>query len=257
MKKMYTSLQDAPVNEDLTVLDVIDHQLNAWLKRLGIFSGGHLIKHDEEINYHPVRIRAELGEMVIPAGLAIKIFIHTDDDVKKTLVEMKKGETGHVEAMTCGQGCVNALARFGLKDDAEFTFVRRLPHMDYVTIIDRRERTRLSEGEAARIWGQTEGQEATQFYFAKRNKPFMVQEIIGGQKITRHLITHGIRVGAEIMLESISQTQEIHAPNMEHITVSSPGGLRMYLTPFQAAQIIVRTSAREDVDLQTVSGQKS
>lgn len=253
---MYTSLQDAPVNEDLTVLDVTDSHLNAWLQRLGIFTGGHLIKHDEEINYHPVRIRAELGEIVIPAGLAIKIFIHTDDDVKKTLVEMERGETGHVEAMTCGRGCVNALSRFGLTEGAEFTFVRRLPHMDYITVIDRRERTRLSEGEAARIWGKTEGQEATQFYFAKRNKPFMVQEIIGGQKITRHLITHGITVGAEIMLESIAQTQEIHAPSMEHLTVSSPGGLRMYLTPFQAAQIIVKTTARTEADLQVVSGQE-
>ncbi len=256
MKKMYTSLQDAPINEDLTVLDVTDSRLNAWLQRLGIFTGGHLIKHDEEINYHPVRVRTAVGEVVVPAGLAIKVFIHTDDDAKKTLVEMTKGETGHIEAMTCGKGCINALGLLGLKEDEDFTFVRPLPHMDYITIINRRERTRLSEGEAARIWGKIEGLEATQFYFAKRNKPFVVQEIIGGQKIIRHLMTHGILIGSEIMLESITQTQEIHAPDTEHITVSSRGGLRMYLTPFQAARIIVKISARADMDSQVIPGQK-
>ncbi|PID77143.1 MAG: hypothetical protein CSB24_02915 [Deltaproteobacteria bacterium] len=253
MKETYTSLLDAPINEDLVVLEVADVQLGTWLQRMGIFADGHLTRHDEEINYHPVRIRADLGEVVIPAGLALKIFVHTDE-LKKPLVEMEKGESGHVEAMTCGKGCVKALEHLGLKDDTEVTFIRSLPHMDYITVIDRKDRTRLSEGEAARIWGHSPGQKSTQFYFARRKQPFKVEEIIGGRKLIQHLTTHGVYAGAELSLESIAPVQEMHAPDMEHITISSPGGLRMYLTPMQAGQIVVKSLDRKLDEIKTVAG---
>ncbi len=243
---MYTSLLDAPVNTDLVVLEVTSPQLYTWLQRMGVFVGGHLMRNEEEINYHPVRVRGDKGEVVVPAGLGIKIFIHTGDDVKKPLVEMKKHEVGHVESMSCGKGCINALRHLGFEDNTEVTFIRALPHMDYVTIIDRRDRTRLSEGEAARIWGQCEGEKPTQFYFARRNKPFSVKEIIGGKKITKHLVTHGVHAGSEIILESIEQVQETHNPETTHITVSSPGGLRLYLNPVQAGKIIVKAHIREN-----------
>ncbi len=113
-------------------------------------------------------------------------------------------------------------------------------------MIDRNERTRLSEGEAARIWGACGEEEATQFYFAKRLTPFVVQEIIGGKKIQKHLETHRVHVGSELILESIAQVQEIHQPETSHITVSSSGGLRIYLTAIQAEQIIVKTAAQSD-----------
>ncbi len=244
---MYSSLRDAPVNTELTVLGVSRPDLAFWLQGMGIFVGSTVLRHDSEINYHPVRIRGRRGDMVVPAGLGIKVFVHTDEGEKVPLVEMKKKQTGHVESMTCGRGCIAALKHLGLEEGADITFVRALPHMDYVTVLDRQRRTRLSEGEAARIWGRGEDGEATQFYFARKNTRFQVAEIIGGKKITQHLKTHGVEPGKTLVLKAIEQVQELyeHKPCSEHITISSPGGLRLYLSLQKAAEITVRSVASE------------
>ncbi|PID41208.1 MAG: hypothetical protein CR981_04260 [Proteobacteria bacterium] len=243
---MYSSLQDAPVNTELVLVEVLRPPLAHWLQRMGLFVGGTVIRHDEEIVYHPVRVKGDRGDVVVPSGLGIKIFVHTENDEKKTLVEMLKNERGHIESMSCGRGCINALKHLGLEENSDVTFIRALPHMDYVTVIDRRERTRLSEGEAARIWGSSADSTATQFYFCRRGKPFEVQEIIGGRKIREHLKTHGVYPGCNLVLESIEQVQELHVPDTEHIIISSPGGLRLYLTLVQAGKIIVRAADRSE-----------
>ncbi len=238
---MYSSLIDAPVNTELTLLEVTSPQLSIWLQRMGLFVGSILMRHESEINYHPVRVRGAKGDVVIPAGLGIKVFMHNDSDEKLPLVEMRRKQTAHVESMVCGRSCVSALEHLGIKEGEDVTFIRALPHMDYVTVIDKKERTRLSEGEAARIWGKGEDGVSTQFYFARRKTDFVVEEIIGGRKITVHLATHGVRPGSNLMLEAIEQVQELHTPDTKHITISSPGGLRLYLNPNQAGEVIVKS----------------
>lgn len=241
---MYSALISAPSHTDLVILSVTSPKLALWLKRLGLFTGSHIIRYDEEINYHPVRVRGKKGDVIIPAGLGIKILIHAENGERKPLVEMGRKEKGHIEAMSCGRGCIDALNHLGIREDMDVTFIRSLPHMDYVTIIDKRDRTRLSEGEAARIWGKCEDGQEIQFYFAPRNKLFSVAEIIGGRKIKDHLKTHGVQPGCSLALEAIEQTQELHKPGVEPVTITSAGGLRLYLNPGQAEKIIVKSVAR-------------
>lgn len=242
---MYSSLLDAPVHTDLTLLDVTHPRLERWLQRLGLYVGSHLMRHDEEINYFPVRVRTSRGDVVVPAGLGIRVFVHVDSGERKPLVEMQRKEQGHVETMSCGRGCLQALAHLGLEEEAAVTFIRALPHMDYVSLIDRRERTRLSEGEAARLWGRGEDGVDRQFYFATRNQPFAVREIIGGRMVREHLHTHGISPGCSLVLESIEQTQELHKPGSEPVTISSQSGLRLYLNRIQAGQMVVKSVVRQ------------
>lgn len=237
---LFSSLNDAPVNTGLILTGVNSSDLDRWLQRLGLFVGGHLIRHDREINYYPVRVRGNRGDVIVPAGLGIKIIVHLDSGERKPLVEMNRHESGHIETIDCGRGCIQGLAHLGIEEEREVTFVRALPHMDYLAIINRRERTRLTEGEAARIWGKSDNEEATQFFFCKKNIPFRVEEIIGGNKIREHLLTHGIEAGCQLLLESIEQTQELHKPGMEPVTITSPGGLRLYLNPAKADRIFVK-----------------
>lgn len=241
---MNTLLTDAPLNTDLTLTGVKNPALHRWLQRLGLFVGGHLLRHDQEINYYPVRVRGSRGDVIVPAGLGIKIVVHLNSGERKPLVEMNRNEKGHIETIACGKGCAHAMECLGIEEDMEITFIKALPHMDYLALINRQERTRLSEGEAARIWGKNENEESTQFYFAKRNIPFLVEAILGGDKIQEHLLTHGIRVGCHLLLESIEQTRELHKPGLEPVTISSPGGLRLYLNPAQAGQILVKCAVR-------------
>ncbi|MFV0439632.1 MAG: FeoA domain-containing protein [Desulfopila sp.] len=244
---MYFSLLDAPVNCELTLLQVHRPHLLSWLQRLGLFVGGVLTKLHDEINYHPVRIRGSKGDLVVPAGLAIQTFVHTANGERKPLVEMTRNQQGHVEAISCGRGCQAALARLGIGEGDDLTFIRTLPHMDYVTVIDRRERTRLSEGEAASIWGHCDSEPPTQFYFARRDTPFTVLEIIGGRRAADHLATHGVAPGCSLTLEAIGQVQGIHRAGKAHITVSSPGGLRFYVSADQATEITVKTKDNGEV----------
>lgn len=245
---MYSALIDAPIHTDLVLLEITKPELASWLQRLGLFVGSTIIRHDEEVNYHPVRVRGSKGDVVVPAGLGIKVVVHSETGERKPLVEMKKNEQGHIETMSCGRGCVQALFHLGIEEDSDVIFIRSLPHMDYVTLINNLVRTRISEGEASRLWGKCEGEEETQFYFATKNKPFLVQEIIGGRQIQKHLRTHAIEPGVTLLLEKIEQTRELHKPGARPITISSPGGLRLYLNPAQAGNIIVKSAARENED---------
>jgi Fe2+ transport system protein FeoA len=242
---MYSSLLNAPTHTELVLLEITHAGLEVWLRRLGLYVGSRLVRHDEEVNYYPVRIRGNRGDVATPAGLGVRIFVHLESGERKPLVEMKKNERGHVETMSCGRGCRQGLAHLGIVEDAEVTFVRLLPHMDYTVVIDRRERTRLTEGEAARLWGRDGNGEERQFYFAARNTPFEVTEIIGGRKVREHLKTHGIQPGCSLILETIEQTRELHKPGVEPIAVSSQGGLRLYLSPTQAGQMIVQSAVRQ------------
>jgi len=243
---MYSSLIDAPIHTDLTLLEITRPELASWLQRLGLFVGSTIIRHDDEVNYHPVRVRGTKGDVVVPAGLGIKVIVHSENGERKPLVEMEKKECGHIETMSCGRGCIQALSHLGIEEESDVVFIRSLPHMDYVVLIDKTIRTRLSEGEASRLWGKSEGEEATQFYFAKRKKLFLVQEIIGGRKISEHLKTHGVEPGSTLVLEKIEQTRELHKPGTRPVTISSPGGLRLYLNPSQAGRIIVKSAVQEN-----------
>lgn len=253
---MYSSLIDAPVHADLVIVEVLRPELAQWLNRLGLFTGGHIVLNDEEIAYHPVRVRGDKGDVIIPAGLGLKILVHTENDARIPLVEMQRKEKGHVEALSCGRGCIQALEQLGIRKDTNLTLIRSLPHMDYITIISRKVRTRLSEGEAARIWGRCEGGDETQFYFAPQNKPFDVLSLIGGRKIQNHLATHGIQPGCTLVLERIEQTRELHAPGVKPIAVTSAGGLRLYLSPSQAERIIVKAVARQENSGQSADSYK-
>lgn len=240
---MYSSLIDAPVNTDLILLQVNNPNLEVWLKRLGLFTGAKIVRHTRDFEYAPVRVRAGKGDVIIPAGLAMKIYVHLENGEKKPLAEMKKKDRGHVEIHSAGRYAEKQLSRLGLSENSEIVFLRSLPHMDYITVINRNERTRLSEGEAARIWGRLPGAYLSQFYFAAANTPFTVEEIMGAQSACEHLKTHGVFPGVELKLEAIEQAQSLHQPINEPVIISSPSGLRVYFSPGKASQVIVRADS--------------
>lgn len=238
---MYSSLIDAQVNAELTIVKIASVNLTTWLNHLGLYIGSQITRHDDEINFHPVRIRGESGDVVIPSGLGIKTLVHLDSGERRPLTEMSKHDHGHLETIAGGHGCTMALQKLGLEIGSEITFLRTLPHMDYIVTVNEEHRTRISEGEAARIWGKSEDGSAIQFYFARRGVPFTITDILGGRGVNEHLQTHGIALGHSMVLEGIQQAQEAHTPSEKTITVSSSSGLRLYLNLRQAGQIVVKS----------------
>ncbi len=239
---MYSSLLDAPINMELALLEITDPELERWLQRLGLFVGATLIRHDREFNFSAVRARGKKGDMILPAGLAMKIYVHIESGEKIPLTEMKKHHQGHLELHSGGKGVEDTLKKMGFAEGEDIHFVRCLPHMDYITIVDKNERTRLSEGEAASIWGYYPGEEETQFYFAKKHQDFTVTQILGGTGRKAHLKTHGVEQGSILTIESIEQASILHAPASEPVTISTREGLRLYLSTEKAGAIIVRAN---------------
>ncbi len=244
---MLTSLLEAQPQTGLILHAVSGTDLAAWLERLGLAVGSRLLRHAEEAVYHPVRVRGEQGDVVVPAGLGVEIFVHDEEkDIRKPLVEMARGERAHIEALACDRPSEEGLRRFGLAVGKNIECIRPLPHMDYVTRIGSSHRTRLSEGEAARILGRHQDGEEIQFYFASRHKAFSVTAILGNPETTAHLAAHGVREGSELVLEVIEQVRELHKPAAAPVTISSQGGLRLYLTPEQAQRIVVQYAPRPE-----------
>lgn len=242
---MYSSLLDAPINTELIVLKITNPVLEKWMQRMGLFTGGHIIRHDDEtFNFYSVRVNGVNGDVVIPAGMVMKLYIHLESGEKTPLNLMKKGQEGHVEIHSGGRFIEKALAQLGLPVGGSIRFIRSLPHMDYLVLINRRERTRLSEGEAARIWGHYPGKAPTQFYFARKDLDFEVREVMGGPRGVKHLKTHGVSVGEKLTLESIDKANSLqeHGPASTPVTISSPDGLRLFLTPEKASAVIIRTT---------------
>ncbi len=232
---------DAPINSELTLLEITNPALERWLQRLGLFVGATLIRHDREFHFFAVRARGSKGDVIIPAGLAMKVYVHIESGEKIPLTEMKKNHRGHLELHSGGKFVEETLKRMGFEEGEDIEFIRSLPHMDYITIVNKNERTRLSEGEAASIWGYYPDEAETQFYFARKHLDFQVTEILGGPKRKEHLKTHGVEPGNILTIESIEQASSLHAPASEPVTVSTKEGLRLYLSPEKAGAIIVRT----------------
>ncbi len=94
---MYSSLMDAPINSELFLLEITNPALERWLQRLGLFVGATLIRHDREFRFFAVRARGSKGDVIIPAGLAMKVYVHIESGEKIPLPEMKKNHRGHLE----------------------------------------------------------------------------------------------------------------------------------------------------------------
>ncbi len=236
-------LIDAPINASLKIVEItaLDGSiLKEWLAHLGLFAGTVIMRHDDELHYHPLRVRGENGDVVIPAGFGLKTIVHIDNsDIRKPITEMEKGEIGHIESIGGGKGLQKALEKLGLTVDSKVTFLHDLPHMDYVTVIDRNHRTRLSEGEAAKIWGKYQDGREGQFYFSRKGEKFTVTDVLGGPRAKKHLEAHGVKARNTMVMETVEQAQTLHKPDADHVIISSTGGLRLYLTPERAERIIV------------------
>ncbi len=243
---IYTPLLDAPISRELELTSFDSKGLQQWMQHLGLFKGSCIIRHGEDVQYCPVRVKGSLGDVIVPAGFGIKTIVHLDDsDQRCPLTEMPKKGRGHIETIAGGSGLREGLKKLGLIEEGAIEFIHTLPHMDYVTVINDRQRTRLSEGEAAKIWGEFKGNGKKgegQFYFSRKGEKFWVKKILGGKKSELHLASHGVRQGDTLYMETVKQAQEMHKPIASPVVISGSGGLRLYLSPQQAAEIIVKTA---------------
>lgn len=236
---MYTTLSEAPFEKPLKLVSVKNPNLSMRFQQMGFFEGSILTRHNETIQIQAIRIKGPEGERVLGGGMAAKVVVHLDDGRKFPLVEMKQGETGHIEGITGGTGLDSALATLGLHNDDCVTFIRKLPPMEHTIITENNTRIHLTESMAAKIWGKS-GEILMQLVTAPRNVPFYVEKIIGGQEIISNLGSMQITAGTRLIPEGVRPAQILYMSRKNPLIVSSSDGLRLFLRQEDGHQIFVR-----------------
>ncbi len=238
---MNVPLTDAAIGKLLVIVEVTDPDLALRLNRMGLFEGSEIARLEQEVLAQPVRVRGPQGDAVLGGGMAMKIVVHLDDGRRLPLSEMRPGQTGHLEGLTGGPSLDKALETLGIKSDDRIEFLRKLPSMEYVAVVENVGRVRLTEGMAAKIWGGM-GEKRLQFASAKVKEKFRVEEILGGTNARRMLAEKNIEPGRTLILEKVAPAQNLHAGVKNPVAISNRDGLRLFLAPDDAKSILVRES---------------
>jgi len=244
---MRISLDQAPVGRSLRLAAVMHPALEQRLSRMGLYPGCVLRREDEEVALQPVRVRGPKGEATLSAGMAAKVVVHHDDGHKTPIIEMLPGEAGHIEGLTSGTGLEQALATLGLCEDDRIQLLRKIPPMRYTARLGERRRLYFTESVAAKLWGELDGRKI-QFANARRDHPFVVTAILGGDAAREQVEALGIHNGSTLMLEHIAPANAVRGTGDDagtRIVITSEDGLRLYLGQDQATRVIVDDQAQE------------
>ena len=226
---MLIPLDQAPFDQPL-ILERIDNQnLAERLQRMGLFEQDRIIRLDEKLLVHSIRIRGPKGDATLGGGMGVKTIIHLEDDRKMPLSDMEPGETGHIEGITGGSALAHTLEVLGFRENDPITMVRKLPPMEYITVIEHGPRIRLSEGDAAKIWG-TVNDKQLQYSLTPINRKFLVTEILGGKRAHKKIKNMGIKPSSVLILEGVEQTRSFHLSLVSaHLVITSRDGLHLHL----------------------------
>jgi Fe2+ transport system protein FeoA len=235
-------LTEAPFGKPLILSAITRPELEDLLSRLGLFLGHTLMREDEEVLLHPVRVRSACGDVVLGGSMALRIIVHLDDGRRLPLTDLSTGDTGHIEGTTCSYSLCEALAVLNLNENDPITYLRQLPHMDYSVIVGENRRERLNEGVAARIWGRL-GEQRTQFVFAGKGQAFVVEKVLGGARAVKALRGKGISPGVSIRLEAVAPAQALSLAAHEPVVITTDDGLHLHLRSRQAGCIRVKVEA--------------
>ncbi len=236
---MSLQLIDAPLGEPLVLAGVLDPELALRLRRIGLSEGSEIVRLDGEVLVQPVRIRGPRGEAVLGGGMAMKTIVHLDDGRRLPLTEAEPGEGGHIEGLAGGPAFSRSLGILGLKSDDRIEVTRKLPPMEYITLVESGGRVLLTEGMAAKIWGRM-ADRMQQFVSARVGRLFHVMDILGGSNARQMLRSRGIEPGKIITLETVARAQTLQPDIRNPVVISSREGLRLFLEATDGRRILVR-----------------
>jgi Fe2+ transport system protein FeoA len=240
---MTISLTQAPFDRPLILSDIIDSELETLLSRLGLVRGHAFSRENEEVLQHPVRVRTISDDVVIGGGMAMRVIVHLEDGRRLPLTDMTTGQCGHIEGSVGSTHLSEAMTILGLQEGKTITYRRQLPSMDYTVLIDKKQRQRIPEGMAAKIWGRI-GDRHLQFVSAGKDQPFRIEKILGARRSMEALAEKGILPGRIITLEAVAPAQIITMAVHNPVVITTDDGLHLHLSAGQAEQILVETVNR-------------
>ena len=233
------NLEEAPTGDVLRLVSVQDAELKKDLTRIGLERGAKFIKFPkEEIARQSVRVHGSKGNVILGGGMSAKVIVCREDGTKTPLSRMKPKERGKIDGFTGGPGLRETLKTLGFTVGEDILFMRLLPPMEYVAVVDREKHVHLQEGIASKIWGVSEGREK-QFTSAGKLKDFSVTQLLGGARARGYLQNLDISPGTNLILISIETGKPIAFGPRDHLAIETMDGLRIHLGPNEAKAIYV------------------
>nr|WP_320049574.1 FeoA family protein [uncultured Desulfuromonas sp.] len=232
------SLCDAPVDQPLLLHAIHDRRLAAQLEKIGLSANSRLTRLDETLTLRTIRVESASGQAILSGGMGLKTIIHLDDGRRLPLMDMEVGQSGHIEGTTGGRSLTQILETLGLKEDEPITLIRKLPPMEYRVRLENNQRITLSEGDAARIWGECE-QSQIQFSLASAHKTFQVARLLGGHQAQQRLVKDSIQPGSDLVLESVRSVQDLCLAPEPQLVINSQDGLHLHLSQEESRHISV------------------
>jgi Fe2+ transport system protein FeoA len=245
---MIISLSKAPVGRLLLVIEVSNERLAGELGKFGIREGQELIRlEDDAAALQPVKLRGPQGEAILTGNMASGLVVHLDSGQIVPLLEMKPGDKGHLEGVTCVPDSVmtETYHVLGLHENDSIEFVHKQPSMEYTALVDEKKRINLPGGMAAKLWGESLGQ-SLQFAMAGAGKEFRLKKILGGPAAQERITGMGLTPGNSLVLEAVKPTQTVRLATKDPVAVSTPENLRFWLPPQAANLLLVKLKADPD-----------
>lgn len=220
------------------IISIKGETLTRSLGTYGIFEDSCVTTLIPDDAFTPtLKVLATNGMITLPGHLAERIIISTENVTTGNMQALAEGKTGVVDRILDAEA-EERLAALGISKGMNIKLERRLPHMEYIVLVEKKQRIRLPESLAAVIIGSSLDQ-VQQLSFAHRGKPFTVRCIALSDNHFGILCEAGIKVGTEISLEGIEAGKETVLDPEGRIVLYTREGYRLRLSAEMAAQIQV------------------
>ena len=233
------TLEEAPEGDVLRLVRIDAKELAENLQRIGLEPGTRLLRlPKEECSCRSVRVQGPEGNRILGGGMSAKIIVKRPDGSKTPLSLMKPKEKGQIDALTGGPGLRDTAKTLGFSEGTGIVFVRLLPPMEYITVVDKRKYLHLQEGIASKIWGISEGTEK-QFTSSGNWKDFTVTKLLGGARAKGYLKNLNIAPDKTLLLVGIEPGKHVSFGPRNHLAIETMEGLRIYLGRNESKAIFV------------------
>jgi len=221
------------------IIDVQDKDLASKLMGYGVYKNSLVIKVDsDETDFPTVKLYTKNGTVAVHGQLAKNINVRSGKGIERNLYEMEEEKSANISHIDGCEKTHGRLKALGIEIGMRVKVLRFLPYMQYSVLVDSKRRVKLSEGVVASIIGK-QGENQRQLFFAKRNEPIEIQDVVAGEKIARFLSDNGIKKGESITLEIIEPGKNILFDAEGDITIYIMEGFRMTISDKTAGKVIV------------------
>ncbi len=223
-------LSDAKSGGFYKILSVKEPELARRLGAYGIFAGTIVSKVGRgDIELATLKISTEDGTKALSGSLARHLFYKSPSGEKRSIYEQ---EAGADFTVVVPKMALKDASMLGIKGGDTIQVIKKLPHMEYITLIGHKTRCRLSEAHAACIIG-----DGRQFSFASKNRDFIVDTLLSQETYSQVMAVNGIEKGTVLNLEGIETGKSVHLDDYPDMVICTVEGLRVFISEKTAEKI--------------------